>query len=117
MPISLFNAANCYFHPPVLFAPFSSIIGCDRVGIAIPEWNDAIRIDPALLQDKVLYTLRPHPRKLQIVLIIAGAIGESGKDSKRIGVILKKICNQFQSVLTIERDFDAIKFELEHLWF
>ena len=37
MPICLFNAATRYFHPPVLFAPFLSIVGCNRVGIAIPE--------------------------------------------------------------------------------
>ncbi len=55
MPISLFHAANCYFHPAVLLAPFSSVVGCDRVGRAIAEKNDTIRIDPALLQDKVLY--------------------------------------------------------------
>ena len=66
-----------------------------------------------MLQDKVLYIYCPHPRKLQIVLFSTGNVGESGKDSKRTGIILKETSNYFQTVMTIGRDIYPIKFELD----
>jgi len=64
-----------------------------------------------LLQDKVLCILRPHARKLEIVLFGAGVVGESGKNRKSIGVILKERSYHFQTVMTIERNVYLVQSE------
>ena len=64
-----------------------------------------------MLQDKVFYILRPHPRKLQIVFFGTGVVGEPRKHGKCIGIILKEFSKHFQSVMTIGRNLYPIKFK------
>ncbi len=111
--IQVLQAANCYATRRFFLRP--SIVLLVATGLARPYQKKNPRSGSIRLRSRIkFFTFSARTlESFRLYSSAPGNVGESGKDSKCIRIILKEASDPFQTVMTIHRDIHTIKIELD----